>query len=155
MKNYTTKIGYQKMVDELNHLTTVEYRSAIDMLQEARDKGDLSENAEYDAAKEFHSNVMNKIAKLKEKIRVSEILSTDHLPADRINMLSTVEIKNHKMNAVQTFKLVSENEIDLKQGKISFNSPIGSALVGKKVGDLVDVQVPGGLMKLEVLRIIA
>jgi transcription elongation factor GreA len=154
MKNYTTKNGYQMMVDELNHLSTVEYKAAIDMLQEARDKGDLSENAEYDAAKEYHANVMNKIGQLKEKIRVSEILTTTHLPSDRVNMLSTVEIKNHKMNAVQTFKLVSENEIDLKQGKISFNSPIGSALVGKKVGDLIDVTVPSGIMKLEILKII-
>jgi transcription elongation factor GreA len=142
------------MVDELNHLSTVEYKAAIDMLQEARDKGDLSENAEYDAAKEYHANVMNKIGQLKEKIRVSEILTTTHLPSDRVNMLSTVEIKNHKMNVVQTFKLVSENEIDLKQGKISFNSPIGSALVGKKVGDLIDVTVPSGIMKLEILKII-
>lgn len=154
MKNYTTKNGYQIMVDELNHLSTVEYKAAIDMLQEARDKGDLSENAEYDAAKEYHANVMNKIGQLKEKIRVSEILTTTHLPSDRVNMLSTVEIKNHKMNVVQTFKLVSENEIDLKQGKISFNSPIGSALVGKKVGDLIDVTVPSGIMKLEILKII-
>jgi transcription elongation factor GreA len=154
MKNYTTKNGYQMMVDELNHLSTVEYKAAIDMLQEARDKGDLSENAEYDAAKEYHANVMNKIGQLKEKIRVSEILTTTHLPSDRVNMLSTVEIKNHKMNVVQTFKLVSENEIDLKQGKISFNSPIGSALVGKKVGDLIDVTVPSGIMKLEILKII-
>ena len=154
MKNYTTKNGYQMMVDELNHLSTVEYKAAIDMLQEARDKGDLSDNAEYDAAKEYHANVMNKIGQLKEKIRVSEILTTTHLPTDRVNMLSTVEIKNHKMNVVQTFKLVSENEIDLKQGKISFNSPIGSALVGKKVGDLIDVTVPSGIMKLEILKII-
>ena len=154
MKNYTTKNGYQMMVDELNHLSTVEYKAAINMLQEARDKGDLSENAEYDAAKEYHANVMNKIGQLKEKIRVSEILTTTHLPSDRVNMLSTVEIKNHKMNVVQTFKLVSENEIDLKQGKISFNSPIGSALVGKKVGDLIDVTVPSGIMKLEILKII-
>jgi len=154
MKNYTTKNGYQMMVDELNHLSTVEYKAAIDMLQEARDKGDLSENAEYDAAKEYHANVMNKIGQLKEKIRVSEILTTTHLPSDRVNMLSTFEIKNHKMNVVQTFKLVSENEIDLKQGKISFNSPIGSALVGKKVGDLIDVTVPSGIMKLEILKII-
>lgn len=154
MKNYTTKNGYQMMVDELNHLSTVEYKAAIDMLQEARDKGDLSENAEYDAAKEYHANVMNKIGQLKEKIRVSEILTTTHLPSDRVNMLSTVEIKNHKMNVVQIFKLVSENEIDLKQGKISFNSPIGSALVGKKVGDLIDVTVPSGIMKLEILKII-
>ena len=154
MKNYTTKNGYQIMVDELNHLSTVEYKAAIDMLQEARDKGDLSENAEYDAAKEYHANVMNKIGQLKEKIRVSEILTTTHLPSDRVNMLSTVDIKNHKMNVVQTFKLVSENEIDLKQGKISFNSPIGSALVGKKVGDLIDVTVPSGIMKLEILKII-
>ena len=99
MKNYTTKNGYQIMVDELNHLSTVEYKAAIDMLQEARDKGDLSENAEYDAAKEYHANVMNKIGQLKEKIRVSEILTTTHLPSDRVNMLSTVEIKNHKMKS--------------------------------------------------------
>ena len=153
MKNYTTKIGYKMMTDDLENLTSVEFRNAIQMLQEARDKGDLSENAEYDAAKEYHANVMNKIAQLKEKIRTSEIITEGALSQDRVNMLSTVEIKNHKMNMIQVWKLVSENEIDTRNGKISFNSPIGMALIGKKVGEIVDVQVPSGLMKLEILSI--
>jgi transcription elongation factor GreA len=96
---------------------------------------------------------MNKIAQLKEKIRTSEIITEGSLSQDRVNMLSTVEIKNHKMNLIQVWKLVSENEIDTKNGKISFNSPIGMALIGKKVGEIVDVQVPSGLMKLEILSI--
>jgi transcription elongation factor GreA len=154
MKNYTTKNGYQLMVDELNHLSNIEYKNAINMLQEARDKGDLSENAEYEAAKEYHANVMNKIAALKEKIRTSEIIDSSHLSKDSVNMLSTIEIKNHKMNgAIQTWTLVSESEIDTKNGKISFNSPIGSALIGHKVGDIIDVNVPSGIMKLEILNI--
>jgi len=153
MKNYTTKNGYQKMVDELHQLTTVEYRNAIEMLQEARDKGDLSENAEYEAAKEFHAKVINKITKLKEKIRQSEIINQSHLSTDSVNMLSTVEIRNHKIGKTQIWKLVSENEIDTKNGKISFNSPIGSALIGHKVGEVVEVSVPSGSMKLEILSI--
>jgi transcription elongation factor GreA len=154
MKNYTTKNGYQIMLDELNHLTGVEYTNAITMLQEARDKGDLSENAEYEAAKEYHANVMNKISSLKEKLRTSEIIDYSHLSKDTVNMLSTIELKNHKMGGVvQTWTLVSESEIDTKNGKISFNSPIGVALIGHKVGDIVDVNVPSGIMKLEILKI--
>ena len=110
MKNYTTRSGYQKMIDELHNLTTVEYKNAIEMLQEARDKGDLSENAEYEAAKDYHAKLMNKITALKEKIRKSEIINQAHLSTDAVNMLSTVEIKNHKLNKTQIWKLVSENE---------------------------------------------
>ncbi len=154
MKNYTTKIGYQMMLDELNNLSTVEYKNAIEMLSEARDKGDLSENAEYEAAKEYHANVMNKISHLKEKIRISEVIDSSKLDNDSVNMLSTVEIRNHKIGANQTWKLVSESEIDTKNGKISFNSPIGLALIGKKIGDIVEVVVPSGMMKLEILNII-
>jgi len=153
MKNYTTKIGYQMMIDELNHLSTVEYKNAIEMLQEARDKGDLSENAEYDAAKEYHMNIMNKISILKEKIRVSEVINQDQLSTDSVNMLSTVEIKNHKLGVNQTWSLVSESEIDTKNGKISFNSPIGMALIGHKIGEIVEVIVPSGIMRLEILDI--
>jgi transcription elongation factor GreA len=153
MKNYTTRSGYQKMIDELHNLTTVEYKNAIEMLQEARDKGDLSENAEYEAAKDYHAKLMNKITALKEKIRQSEIINQAHLSTDAVNMLSTVEIRNHKLNKTQIWKLVSENEIDTQNGKISFNSPIGSALIGHKVGEIVEVSVPSGTMKLEILSI--
>jgi transcription elongation factor GreA len=153
MKNYTTKNGYQIMLDELNHLSNIEYKNVINMLQEARDKGDLSENAEYETAKEHHFNIINKIAALKEKLRTSEIIDSSHLSKDSVNMLSTVEIKNHKTNIIQTYILVSENEIDVKNGKISFNSPIGSALIGHKVGDIIDVNVPSGILKLEILKI--
>ena len=124
MKNYTTKSGLQMMQDELHHLSTVEYKNAIEMLQEARDKGDLSENAEYEAAKEFHANLLNKISTLKGKIRVSEVIDSSRFDNEHVNMLSTVEIKNYKSNMTQTWKLVSESEIDTKNGKISFNSPI-------------------------------
>jgi transcription elongation factor GreA len=153
MKNYTTRSGYQKMIDELHNLTTLEYKNAIEMLQEARDKGDLSENAEYEAAKDYHAKLMNKITALKEKIRQSEIINQAHLSTDAVNMLSTVEIRNHKLNKTQIWKLVSENEIDTQNGKISFNSPIGSALIGHKVGEIVEVSVPSGTMKLEILSI--
>jgi transcription elongation factor GreA len=156
MKNYTTKNGYKIMLDELNHLTNFEYRNAIDMLKEARDKGDLSENAEYETAKEYQTNVINKIASLKEKLRTSEIIeNTDLLirDIDTVNMLSTIEIKNHKMGIIQVLTLVSESEIDTKNGKISFNSPIGSALIGHRVGDIVNVNVPSGVIKLEILKI--
>ena len=153
MKKYTTKSGYQIMVDELNHLSTTEYKNAIEMLREARDKGDLSENAEYEAAKEYHVNLMNKISALKEKLRTYEIVDSSKFSSDAVNMLSTVEIKNHKLNTNQTWKLVSESEIDTKNGKISFNSPIGMALIGHKIGEIVEVNVPSGVMKLEILNI--
>lgn len=153
MKNYTTKSGLQMMQDELRHLSTVEYKNAIEMLQEARDKGDLSENAEYEAAKEFHANLLNKISALKEKIRSSEVIDSSKFDNEQVNMLSTVEIQNHKLNTKQIWKLVSESEIDTKSGKISFNSPIGMALIGHKVGEVVEVSVPSGVMKLEILSI--
>jgi transcription elongation factor GreA len=153
MKNYTTKSGLQLMQDELRHLSTVEYKNAIEMLQEARDKGDLSENAEYEAAKEYHANLLNKISALKKKIRESEVIDSSKFDNHQVNMLSTVEIKNHKLNTKQTWRLVSESEIDTKNGKISFNSPIGMALIGHKVGEVVEVNVPSGIMKLEILSI--
>ena len=153
MKKYTTKSGYQIMLDELNHLGTTEYKNAIEMLQEARDKGDLSENAEYEAAKEYHANLMNKISILKEKLRTYEIIDSSKFSSNAVNMLSTVEIKNHKLNTNQTWKLVSESEIDTKNGKISFISPIGMALIGHKIGEIVEVNAPSGVIKLEILNI--
>lgn len=154
MKNYITKTGYKKLVDELNYLSNVDYKNAIEMLQEAKDHGDLSENSEYEAAKEYHSNLLTKISSIKEKLRTYEIITSDHLSDDCVNMMSEVTIKNFMMNnKEQIWKLVSENEVDTKNGKISFNSPIGSSLLGKKIGDIVEVKVPSGIMKLEILDI--
>lgn len=153
MKNYITKTGYQKLVDEFHQLSVVDYKNAIEMLQDSRDKGDLSENSEYEAAKEYHTNLLNKIALVKEKLRTSEVITQDHLLDDCVNMMSEVRIKNFVVNKEQVWRLVSENEVDTKNGKISFNSPIGASLLGKKIGDIVEVIVPSGVMKIEILDI--
>jgi transcription elongation factor GreA len=152
MKIYVTRQGLQKMNEELIRLMTVESKNAIDMLSEARDKGDISENAEYESAKEYHDNLMSKISLLQEKIKLCEVI-TNNRDTSKVNMLSTVHIKNHNINKKIVWTLVPENEIDIKSGKISFNSPIGAALLGKKRGDIVEVNVPSGLMKLEILNI--
>ena len=151
-KVYVTKQGYQKMLEEVNHLINVENREALEMLREAREKGDISENAEYESAKELLDNLSAKIGALQTKIKNCEIISSDG-NCDQVNMLSTVIVKNHGTKKMVTWTLVPENEIDIKKGRISFNSPIGSALLGKKKGEVVEVQVPAGKMKLEVITI--
>jgi len=152
-KTYVTKGGYQKLTDELHHLMTVENKQALEMLKEARDKGDISENAEYETAKEYHEQLTNKISALQNKVKNCEIIYPD-TKSDKVSMLSSVQIKNHNTNKIINWTLVPENEIDIKNGKISFNSPIGAALLGKKKGELVSVKVPSGDMKLEILDII-
>jgi transcription elongation factor GreA len=152
-KVYVTKAGYQKLTDELNHLMTVENKQALEMLKDARDKGDISENAEYETAKEYHEQLTNKISALQDKVKNCEIIYPD-TKSDKVNMLSSVEIKNYKTNQIVRWTLVPENEIDIKNGKISFNSPVGSALLGKKVGEIVSVKVPSGDMKLEIMNIV-
>jgi len=151
-KVYVTKQGYQKMLDEVNHLINVENKEALEMLRDAREKGDISENAEYEAAKELLDNLSAKIANLQNKVKNCEVIASDG-NCDQVNMLSTVQIKNHGTKKMITWTLVPENEIDIKNGRISFNSPIGSALLGKKIGEVVEVQVPAGKMKLEVVNI--
>ncbi len=152
MKNYITRSGYDKLVQELDQLISNDQIKASEMLSEARDKGDLSENAEYEAAKEYQQNLVKKIQKISEKIRTSEIIYPE-TSKDKVGMVSTIKIMNHKVGKEQVWTLVSENEVDTKMGKISFNSPIGSSLIGKKVGDFVEVEVPSGVMKLEILDI--
>jgi transcription elongation factor GreA len=152
MKTYVTKTGYEKLVEELRYLTTVEQTRASEMLAEARDKGDLSENAEYEAAKEFQENLAKKIKRVSDSIKNAEIVYSDP-NSDKVGMVSTVKILNHTIGKEQTWSLVSENEVDTKVGKISFNSPIGSALIGNKVGDFVEVKIPSGSLKLEILEI--
>jgi transcription elongation factor GreA len=151
-KVYVTKQGYQKMLEDVNHLINVENKEALEMLKEAREKGDISENAEYEAAKELLDNLSVKIANLQKKVKSCEIISSDG-SCDKVNMLSTVQVKNLATQKILTWTLVPENEIDIKSGRISFNSPIGSALLSKKRGDVVEVQVPAGLMKLEIVEI--
>ena len=152
-KIFVTRGGYQKLTEELNHLLTVENKQALEMLKEARDKGDISENAEYESAKEYHGALTNKIQVLQKKIQNCEIIGPD-ANTDKVSMLSSVQIKNHKSNQIINWTLVPENEIDIKNGRISFNSPIGAALLNKKRGEIVTVTVPSGEMKLEVLEIL-
>lgn len=151
-KNYVTKKGLDELKVRLNHLIRVEAKEAIEMIEEAKDKGDLSENAEYEAARAYQESVQIKISSLSEKISRSEVIST---PKDMniVSMLTVVKLKNHSNNSDVEWSLVPENEINIREGKISFNSPIGMALMGKKIGEMVDVIVPVGIMKLEVLDI--
>ena len=155
MKNYTTKSGLQLMQDELHHLSTVEYKNAIEMLQEARDKGDLSENAEYEAAKEQYERLQSKISKLKEMITDVTIVSKTDIDTSKVSILTSVKVLNTKTNKEMNFTIVPETDIDIKSGKISSNSPIGSALLNRVVGEEVDVVVPAGKISFKIIDITA
>ena len=122
-------------------------------IADARDKGDLSENAEYDAAKEAQGLLELKISQLEETIRSSRVIDESKLDFSSVQILSKVKIKNLKTNAVMQYAIVSETEADLKQGRISINTPIATGLLGKKVGDVVEVKVPSGVMNFEILEI--
>lgn len=150
---YYTEEGLQKLKSELHQLETVERKIATNAVAEARDKGDLSENAEYDAAREAQAMLEMKIGKLKEVIANARIVDESKLDLSKASILTTVKIKNIKNSATMKYTLVAESEADLKSGKISVDSPIGKALLGKKVKDKVDVQVPAGLMTFEIIEI--
>jgi transcription elongation factor GreA len=151
-KNFVTKQGLKKLEDELNHLITVEAKESLQLVTDALGNGSIDENDEYLAAKEMYQNVSNKIAVLQEKIKNSEIITID-TKSDVVNMLATVTVFNIKTKQDVTWTLVPENEIDIKNGKISFNSPIGVSLMGKKVGDKVEVKVPAGLLNFEIKKV--
>ena len=150
-----TKKGYEALKEEIKQLETIERPKISAQIAEARDKGDLSENAEYDAAKEAQGLLEMRIAKLKETLGNSRILDPKDVDISSINVLNTVRLLNKKFNKEVTYTLVAEKEADLKLGKISIESPIAKGLVGKKVGDIVDVQVPAGVIQFEVLEITA
>ncbi len=152
-KNYYTPEGLKKLKEELNRLKTKERAEIARQIAEARDKGDLSENAEYDAAKDAQGLLEMKIAQLEEIIANAHVLDENSVNTSRAYILSTVRIKNHKTGREMKYQLVSENEADHKAGKISVQSPIGKALLGKEVGDIVEVDVPAGKLKLEILEI--
>jgi transcription elongation factor GreA len=150
---YFTEEGLKKLKEELHFLETKERSSISKQIAEARDKGDLSENAEYDAAKEAQGLLELKISKLKDAIANARIVDETQMDNSKVFILSTVTIKNSKNGARMKYTLVPENEADLKTGKISISSPIAQGLLGKKVGDVADVTVPNGVVKFEIVEI--
>lgn len=150
---YYTEEGLKKLKDELHEMKTVQRPAISRQIAEARDKGDLSENAEYDAAKEAQGLLEMKIAKLEAVISNARIIDKSQLDTEKVLILSTVRLKNLGMNKELTYTLVAENEANLREGKISVESPIGKGLLGKKVGEVAEIQVPNGVMKFEVLEI--
>ena len=151
--SYYTAEGLKKLREELNHLKDVERPRASQAIAEARDKGDLSENAEYDAAKEAQGMLEMKIAKLEETLSGARIIDESQLDVSKVLVLSKVRIKNLNNNMEMNYTLVAESEADLKTGKISVTSPIGKGLLGKAVGDIAEVTVPNGMLKFEILSI--
>ena len=151
--SYYTAEGLQKLKDELNDLRTRGRADISKQIAEARDKGDLSENAEYDAAKDAQGHLEAKIAQLEQVVGNARVIDESSLDTSRVAILSKVTIKNIKNNAKFTYTLVSEEEADLKSGKISLQSPIGKGLLGKEKGDKAEIQTPGGIMEFEILEI--
>lgn len=150
---YFTEEGLKKLKDELHYLKTKE-RSSISMqIAEARDKGDLSENAEYDAAKDAQGLLELKISKIEDMVSNARVVDESQLDTSKVLILCKVTIKNVKNGQKMTYFLVPETEADLKSGKLSVNSPISKGLLGKKVGDIADVVVPSGTMQFEILDI--
>ena len=150
---YYTKEGLQKLKDELNQLRDVERPKASQAIADARDKGDLSENAEYDAAKEAQGLLEMKIAKLEETLANARIIDESQLDTSKVLVLSTVKLRNQQNGMEVSYTLVAESEADLRAGKISVTSPIGKGLLGKQVGETAEIQVPNGTLKFEVLEI--
>lgn len=151
--SYFTPEGLKKLQDELAYLKNVERPSISRQIAEAREKGDLSENAEYDAAKDAQGLLELKISKLEEVHSNARLIDESKIDTSKALILSTIKIKNTKNNQEMKYTLVAENEADLKLGKISVSSPIGKSFLGKKVGDKVEVQVPSGTMYFELLEI--
>lgn len=151
--HYFTKEGLEKLKEELHNMKTVQRPAISAQIAEARDKGDLSENAEYDAAKEAQGLLEAKIAATETMMANARLLDESLIDNSRVMILSKVTIKNLKNNAIITYTLVTEKEADLKSGKISAKSPIGAGLMGKKVGEIAQIQAPAGMVELEVLEI--
>ena len=148
-----TKEGYEQMVAQLKHMEQIERPAASAAIAEARDKGDLSENAEYESAKEAQAMLEGRINKLKAALMEAKIIDTSKLSNNTVQILSTVEMKNTKLGTKMKYTIVSESEANLKEGKISSTTPIAQGLLGKKVGDVVKIKIPRGEIELEVLSI--
>ena len=150
---YLSEQGYEDLKNELHKLKTVDRPNVINQIAEARDKGDLSENAEYDAAKEAQGLLEARIAKLEIDLSNSRIIDESKLDSSKVSLLSNVTIKNLSNGSEMSYTIVSESEADLSQKKISASSPIGKGLIGKKVGDITDIVVPNGTIKFEIVKI--
>ena len=150
---YFTPEGLQKLKDELDELILRERPRIVQAIQEARDKGDLSENAEYDAAKEAQGLLEAKIAELQDLIFNARVLDESKMDTSKVLLYSIVKIKNVKSGMTMTYTIVPEKEANFKEGKLSINSPIGQGLLGKQVGDVAEIQVPAGKVQFEVLEI--
>ena len=151
--SYYTAEGLKKLRDEVNHLRDVERPNVSRAIGEAIDKGDLSENAEYDAAKEAQGMLEMKISKLEAELSKARLIDESQMDTSKILVLSIVKIKNQANGMEMTYTLVADGEADLAAGKISVNSPIGKGLLGKTVGDVADIQVPNGILKFDILEI--
>jgi transcription elongation factor GreA len=151
--SYYTEEGLNRLKAELNDLKTKGRTEIARQIAEARDKGDLSENAEYDAAKDAQGLHELKISKLEEVVANARVLDESTIDTSQVSILSTVKIKNKKNGAVMNYMLVSEEEADLKAGRISVGSPIGKGLLGKHVGDLAEIKVPAGMLEFEIIDI--
>ena len=154
MASYVTKVGLDKMKAELEQLETIERPKITQQIAEARDKGDLSDNAEYDAAKEAQGMLEMKISKLKDLIINGKVIDETQLDTSKVSILTTVRLKNNATKGEQKFTLVPDNESDLKAGKISVNTPIAKGLLGKVVGDTAEILLPNGnQLSFEILEI--
>jgi transcription elongation factor GreA len=151
--SYYTAEGLKKLRDELDQLKSIERPKASQAIAEARDKGDLSENAEYDAAKEAQGLLELKISKMEEVVSNARLIDESQLDVSKVLVLSTVKIKNQGNGTEMKYMLVAESEADLKTGKISVTSPIGKGLLGKSVGEVAEIQVPNGTLKFEILEV--
>lgn len=151
--SYMSEEGYKKILEEIQYLESVERPKASAAIAEARDKGDLSENAEYDAAKENQGKLEARIAQLKDQVANARIIDASKLSCDKIQIMNKVRLLNKKMNKEVTYTIVSESEANFREGKISVATPIAKALLGHAVGDVVSVKVPAGVQELEVLEI--
>lgn len=150
---YMTREGYKRKMDEIAYLESVKRPEISRAIAEARDKGDLSENAEYDAAKEAQGMLEMKIAQLKDIVANARIIDESKLNSDEVQILNKVKIKNVKNGATMEYTIVADSEANLKEKKIASSTPVAQGLIGHKVGDVVDIRVPNGLMKFEILEI--
>lgn len=150
---YMTEDGYKRLKEELNELERVQRPAISKQIAEARDKGDLSENAEYDAAKEAQGLLEMKISQLKETLAFARMIDESKINTNEVQILNRVKIKNLKTGQVMSYMIVSESEANLKEGKLSVTTPIAKGLLGKKVGEKANVQVPSGLMEFEIVDI--
>ncbi len=151
--SYLTEEGLRKLKEELDRMVNIERPNISKQIAEARDKGDLSENAEYDAAKEAQGLLEMKISKLQETIRNARIIDPSQINTNAVQILNKVKLRNVKNNLEMEYTIVSESEADLKAKKISVSTPIAKGLLGKKVGDIVDIQVPSGIVSFEIINI--